>query len=110
MLETLSRVEWHLANWARWTRAYSPKLELPGRAVGLSSSSSKDFDEMCEDADNYAAQVTEAAIMDLPPAQAAAVNRKWLDAVYNFPRDNYAEMYALALKFLSKKLDAQGLV
>lgn len=104
------RVEWHLRNWAGWTRAYKPNLGMPKRSVALSSTRSMDFDEMCEEADEYAAAATEAAIDSLPPAQAAAVNRRWLDAVYRFPRDNYIDVYRLALSKLAISLDAQGLV
>lgn len=105
------RVEWHLENWANWSRSYRPALGLPSRALALASNSSRDFDEMCDEADSYAAKVTEAAIENLVPAEAAAVYRKWdICSVYRFPRHNFIEMYTAALQKLAISLDAQGLV
>ncbi len=102
------RVEWHLYNWSGWMHA-APKLGIERFPV-LASNASQDFDEMCDQADQYAAKATDAAIEDLLPAEQAAVYRKWLDAVYQFPRHNFLDMYQSALKKLAPKLDAQGLV
>jgi len=106
----LDRVEWHLENWATWARSYHPRLGMPSRALGLATTGLSDFDDLCEAADSYAAQATDAAIDNLTPAQSAAVNRKWLDAVYRFPRDNFIDSYADAIKRLGPLLDRQGLV
>ncbi len=104
------RVESHLDNWASWMRSYKPRLGLPSRAVALASNASQDFEDLCEVADSYAAKATDAAIDNLTPSQQAAINRKWLDAVYRFPRDNYLDSYNAALQKLAPQLEAQGLV
>lgn len=107
---TPARVEWHLDNWSAWVRAYRPRLGLPGRTIGLACSGSSDFEDLCQEADGYAAKATDAAIENLSPAEAAAVNRKWLGAVYRFPRNNYPELYAQAVGKLGAALEKKGLV
>jgi hypothetical protein len=107
---TPSRVEWHLDNWSAWVRSYRPKLGFPSHAMGLACSGACDFDDLCREADSYAAKATDACIENLNPAEAGAVHRKWLDAVYRFPRNNYPEMYARAVGSLGVALDGRGLV
>lgn len=108
---TEDRVAWHLDNWESWCASYSTRLGISPKSAGMAPAGMNDFEGMCFDGDKYAAQVTEAAVYSLPPAQAAAIERKWeLCAAYRFPRDNYAEMLALAMKRLAVALGAQGLV
>jgi hypothetical protein len=107
---TPSRVEWHLDNWSAWVRAYRPKLGFPSHAMGLACVGASDFDDLCQEADSYAAKATEAAIENLSPAEAGAIHRKWLDAVYRFPRNNYPALYAQAVGKLGVALEKKGLV
>jgi len=107
---TPARVEWHLDNWSAWMRAYRPRLGLPSRSLGMACSGATDFEDLCDEADSYAAQATNAAIENLTPAEAGAVNRKWLDAVYRFPRNNCPELYAQAVGKLGAALERRGLV
>ena len=107
---TNDRIEHHLQNWADWCRSYRPSIGKPKGAICLQSNSSKDFDEMCCAADFYAARVTDTAIDNLTAPEAAAVNRKWLSARFNFQSGNYIELYLAALKRLGNMLDKQGLM
>jgi hypothetical protein len=107
---TDDRIEWHLENWANWMHA-KPRMGFDKKSTVLASSSSRDFDEMCEEADLYAARATNAAIENLTPAEQAAIERKWdICGVWNFKRQNFLEVYWSGLKKLGPMLDAQGLV
>jgi|HubBroStandDraft_1064217.scaffolds.fasta_scaffold18336_4 hypothetical protein len=77
----------------------------------MSGTGMTDFQGMTEEADDYAARATDAAINSLAPAQKAAIERKCdLCAAFSFPRHNFLDMLQMGLKRLQALLDAQGLV
>lgn len=81
---------------------------LPRRSTGIGNSHSTSFDDMIEASDVRCAMITDAIISDLPPAQACAVMRKYLDSVYRFPRDNFIEMLDAAKVTIGLKLSIRG--
>lgn len=101
------RVDWHLWNWVRWHRTTGrPNL---GYVTTRGVSGSSDFDSMARACDRKSAIATETAINDLPPAQSDVVYARHLYAVFRFPRENAAELYAearatLALTLVKKHL------
>lgn len=99
-----------LEDWARWSRGYTLKLGYPSRAAVLSSGYvSMAFDEMCERADHERCKIIDALVDDLEPSQKAAINRRYLHAVWRFPRNNYPEMLAAAHDELLRKMPMRGL-
>lgn len=102
------RVEWHLANWTTWMHTGRSVDRLPRRSVGIGNSSSSSFDDMVEASDVRCAMVVDALIDDLPPSQACAVMRRYLDAVYRFHRDNYLQELSEAKRKIGLGLKNRG--
>lgn len=76
-------VEYWLAQWADWMRQHSERLGYPQRALVCSSGgASEEFDALVERADMQAVIATDAAIRSLEAIEQAAVNHRWLAAVY----------------------------
>lgn len=105
---TPDRVEWHLANWQSWMHTGRSVDRLPRRSVAIGNSGSSSFEDMTDASDVRCAMITDAIISDLPPAQACAVMRRYLDSVYRFPRDNYADMLEKAKRQIGSKLAIRG--
>lgn len=74
---------------------------------GAHTSAGADFEEMADGADKEAAKMTDAIVRGLPPAQSAALHRKWLHAVYRFPRDNYPAMLLAATESVGAQLHSR---
>lgn len=108
--ESINRLIADLEDWARWSMCYRLRIGFPSRSIGLSSGfASQTFDEMCEQADSTRCRVLDTMIDDLSPAQRQAIHRRYLHAVYRFPRENYAEMLAQAHEELLKGGAGRGL-
>lgn len=78
-------VDFHLRNWAIWMRHPGLRLGYPARSAGLQCggiSGHDAFDELCEQADEHAAIVINRIIDDLETDESAAINHKYLHAVY----------------------------
>ena len=100
-----------LTEWAQWQRAYAPKLGYPSKSLTCYSEGSRDFEGMCEDADNQTFAAVDACVQDLVPAQRAAVLRRYgIAAVFRFPRDNYEQCLLMAHEALSKALPRKGVM
>ena len=100
-----------LTDWAQWQRAYSPRLGYPSRSLTCYSEGSRDFEGMCEDADNQTFASVDACVQDLMPAQRAAVMRRYgIAAVFRFPRDNYEQCLLMAHEVLIKALPRKGVM
>lgn len=101
-----------LEDWAKWNAAYVG-IQCSSHSVGLTSgyAASKTFDDMLAEVENSVAQLVEAAIDDLPPGQAAAINRRYgICAVFRFPRGNYEDLLLDAHETLMKTLPKRGVV
>lgn len=105
---TPDRVEWHLHNWQTWMHTGRSVDRLPRRSTGIGNSSSSSFEDMTDASDIRCAMITDAIISDLEPAQSSAIHRRYLSAVYRFPRDNYAEMLLKAKLEIGLKLSIRG--
>lgn len=105
---TPERVLWHLHNWSSWMSSGRTVDRLPRRSVGIGNSHSSSFEDMAEASDVRCAMITDAIINDLPPAQACAVMRQYLESVYRFPRDNFAQQLEEAKRVIGIKLAIRG--
>lgn len=100
-----------LTDWAQWQRAYAPRLGYPSRSLTCYSECSRDFEGMCEDADNQTFASVDACVQDLMPAQRASVMRRYgIAAVFPFPRDNYEQCLLMAHEVLIKALPRKGVM
>ena len=98
-----------LEGWADWQRTYSLRLGYPSKSLTCHSEGSRDFEGMCEDADNQTFATVDACVQDLVPAQRAAVMRRYgIAAVFRFPRDNYEHCLMLAHETLAAMLPRRG--
>lgn len=107
----ISRLEWHLHNWAEYMRHPSHKLGYPSRSLCIANGggiSDDAFDVMCEDMDMAHAITLDAMIDSLPANQSCAIHHKWLSAVYKL-RD-FDTAYFTALGNLMAMADRRGLV
>lgn len=103
-------VDFHLRNWAKWMRQPSLKLGYPAKSCGLESgfvSGEDGFDILCEQADEQAAVLMNAIIDGLEPDETAAINHKYLHAVYRL-RDMEAS-FERALGRVWRGMLARGL-
>ena len=81
-----------LEGWADWQRTYSLRLGYPSKSLTCYSEGSRDFEGMCEDADNQTYASVDACVQDLMPAQRAAVMR----------RDALRDAYEVALDLFAR--------
>lgn len=105
---TPDRVEWHLANWQSWMHTGRSVDRLPRRSVAIGNSGSSSFEDMTDASDVRCAMITDAIISDLPPSQSSALHRRYLSAVYRFPRDNYLQELAEAKRKIGLGLKNRG--
>lgn len=101
---TPERVEFHLANWRTWMHTGRSVDRLPRKAMFCGISHSTSFEDMTEASDDRCAAIVDAIISDLPPSQSSAIHRKYLHAVYRFPRNNYADELLTAKVTIGRKL------
>lgn len=107
----MDRLRVLLEDWADWQRTYRPRLGYPSRSLTCYSEGSRDFEGMCEDADNATFVAIDACVQDLVPAQRAAVMRRYgIAAVFRFPSDNYEQCLLMAHERLLVDLPKKGVV
>lgn len=109
--ERLERLCFMLEDWAQWQQGYRMKLGYPTRSLsgGGCRAVETSYEDLYASVDNAMFEAIEAAVDDLPPAQRAAVCRRYgIAAVYRFPRDNYAEQLDLAHDALIRTLPRRG--
>ena len=90
----------HLRTWAYSMGAYAGPEGYRDCVVGLECYTTYDSDsELAYDKlDGWVSDQTEGVVRSLPLPQQGAICRHYgVCAVYQFPRDNYAEMLAIAL-------------
>ena len=107
-----ARLAHHLENWCTWMHTGATEyLKAPGKSCGfVAGGYSTDFEEMCMVADRQAAEIMDALITSLQPIQRAAVNHRYLRAVYRFPKSNYDEILHGAFDRLRAGMAERGLV
>ncbi|MDE1828534.1 MAG: hypothetical protein KGH65_05230 [Candidatus Micrarchaeota archaeon] len=105
---TDERLEWHCENWARWMRSGESVTGYPKAAIGLRSVGQSHFDDMAEASDKRCAIACNAIIEGLAPAQAAALYRQYLWAVFRFPRDNFVECLEMGKSAVRSGLEKRG--
>jgi hypothetical protein len=97
---SVARLEFHLENWKRWMKHDNVTDGYPGKAAGcVGGGYSQSFDEMVDREDVRCARIVDALVASLSPVERAAINKRYLYAVYRFPRNNYQEvLYTARLK------------
>ena len=105
---TPDRVEWHLHNWKTWMHTGRSVDRLPRRSTAIGNSSSSSFEDMTDASDIRCAAIVDAIINDLPPSQSSAIHRRYLSAVYRFPRNNYANELLAAKVTIGRKLSERA--
>lgn len=91
----LDRLKGLLEDWAVWTEGYRPGLSARAASI-IQTAGSHDFESLFAGVEKQMMKAIDAAIDDLPPAQGAAINKRYLGIDWRFPRDNYAVMLDLA--------------
>lgn len=106
------RLAFHLENWADYMRSGGTRgLKAPSSSSGfVGGGYNNDFDSMVLAADRQAAEIMDALIAGLSPVRQAAVNHKYLCAVYRFPRGNLEGEFQAACVILEAGMAARGLV
>jgi hypothetical protein len=111
--ERLPRLIHLLERWALWSESFRMRLGYPSNSPGLSSG--EGFGVRAESqADRIELNnctLVDTAVGDLPPAQRAAINKRYGLAhagVFRFPRDNYATLLDDAHEMLLKSLPRKG--
>jgi hypothetical protein len=103
------RVDWHMRNWVRWMHTGHLADGYPETACGcVGGGYSTSFEDMCESADAAAAEAVGALIESLTPIEGAAVNHRYLRAVYRFPRGNYDTALMSAMDSIGAGLVRRG--
>jgi hypothetical protein len=111
--EKLQQLVYWLEDWAEWRRGYRPPTGYGNGSPGFGSGYTTHFDDLLERAEQAALVATETAIEDLPPAQLAAVQRRYCGiSVWRLVRPNYTYEDALrdAHQTLLRVLPAKGVV
>lgn len=88
--------------WARWMKQHSMPLGYPTHAP-LAVSGCQDFEDLCDASDLRIVLAVNAAIKGLPWSEQAAVNHRWLTAVYRL-REPIDAVYERALERIAAEL------
>jgi hypothetical protein len=108
---TPDRVEFHLANWARWMRTGQAVQGHASESCGLSSGgTSKGFDEMVESEDRRCAQIVDAVLDNLPPVQRIAIyiHKGVMGRVFEFKRMTFHQALTEGKAALGRELSRRG--
>lgn len=106
------RALYHLEAWSRWMR------QGVGRGMGWRShctdgartTASRDLDEMAEIEDMRCAEICDAVVRSLVPAESAAIHHRYLRAAYRFPREPYEAALQRAIVNTGKGLYSRGVM
>jgi hypothetical protein len=108
-LTKTDRLKGLLEDWASWMHAYRPDLGQRGMSL-VKSSGSHDFESLFANVEKEVMRAIDAAIDDLPPAQSAAIHKRYLHIEWRFPRDNYVFMLESAHGALLVSLPRRNVV
>lgn len=79
------RLEFHMDNWRRWMRCDDVTTGAPNKAAGcVGGGYSQSFDDMADASDVRCAMIVDALVSSLTHIERAAVNHKYLYAVFRF--------------------------
>lgn len=108
---TPDRVEFHLANWARWMRSGQEVDGHAGRSSGMSDGgTSKGFDEMAEAEDRRCARIVDVILDNLaaPLRMAIYIERRIMRQVTRFDSANYELNLRAAKATIGRELSRRG--
>lgn len=103
------RIDVALETWAQWAQAPDGSMGYPNHSAVLQNGTGDAWDVWCDEADKRLAKAVDAILWSMPPAPRAAVHRRYLDAVFCFPRDNYAGLLLDARQRIAIGLRKRGL-
>lgn len=107
-MENLVRL---MVDWARWVDAGRINLSAAQNSGSIFGSGSTAWDDFAEGLDKHDFEAVDAAVDSLPPAQGAAVQKRYgLCAVWRFPRDNYEQLLLQAHEALLVSLPRRNVV
>lgn len=93
-----------LEDWADWMRGYRIATGYKKHSTVVAAAGNKHWEDILVQVDAQINRTVDTAINDLPINQMAAINHRYLHAVYRFPRDNYAESLTAAHETLMRVL------
>lgn len=103
------RLEFHFDNWRRWMRKDDVTEGAPRVAAGcVGGGYSQSFDDMADASDIRCARIVDALVGGLKPTERAAINHRYLYAVFNFPRDNFEQLLCSARTRIAALLVIRG--
>lgn len=81
------RADFHLSNWGRWRRGYYGPMGYGSKSAGFAGGGySRDFEDIEEEADSYAAKVSDAIIEGLDVLDKVALQHVYEASVWRFAR------------------------
>lgn len=104
------RLDVLLEIWADWVHQGSWVDGYPARAAAVRSLAGPDFDEMVEASDEQLAQSVQAGIDSLALHHQAALSHRYTEAVWRFPRMEFALVLQDARQSLMVVLNRRGVV
>lgn len=91
------RLEFHFDNWRRWMRKDDVTDGAPRVAAGcVGGGYSQSFDDMADASEIRCARVVDALVSSLKANERAAINHRYLYAVFVFPRGDFEALLCSA--------------
>ena len=103
----LERVNWHLANWARYHRQYSARLGYKVSSA-LKTTGSQNFDDLVQSGDRQSAENMDTIIEDLPPLLKKAIHSVLLDTKWTESQDR-SKIFLQAQEAIFPALESKNL-
>ena len=103
----LERVNWHLANWARYHRQYSARLGYKVSSA-LKTTGSQNFDDLVQSGDRQSAENMDVIIEDLPPLLKKAIHSVLLDTKWTQSHDR-SKIFLQAQEAIFPLLESKNL-
>jgi hypothetical protein len=107
--EEQRRLDVALDTWAQWAQAPDGSMSYPNHSAVMQNGTGDAWEVWCDEADKTLAKAVDAILWSMPPAPRAAVHRRYLQAVFRFPRDNYADALLDARQRIAIGLRKRGL-
>lgn len=105
-----ARLEWHMANWARWMRHDQLADAWPHRAIGcIGGGYSTSLEDMEDEADLRCARAVDALVTGLCLAERIAVQHTYLHAVFRLPRHSLPVLLERARTTIASGLVRRGI-
>lgn len=94
--------------WAAWVSTGSWVDGFPSRSPVLCSTAGVDFEDMAHESDTRLAEHVQACIDGLPLNEQAALSHRYTEAVWRFPRLEFAVVLQSARLMVREALERRG--